>query len=81
MGLDIYFREDVANALLALAQANEQALDLAERYGMNPEAARLCREVYAGALRDVAASFSLSLGPVLISPHIHRIALFEGITG
>ena len=62
MGLDIYFSEDIYNALRALGQANERLLDLAETYGMNPEVARLCHEVYNGALGDVGQAFGLALG-------------------
>lgn len=61
MGLDVWFREDVTNRLLALYQANERALTLARRYGMDAEAADLCWQVYIGCLLDVATSFGLAL--------------------
>lgn len=61
MGLDIFFTEDIRNALTALGKSNKRALALAELYGMDAEAARLCHLVYAGALTDVAASFGLAL--------------------
>ena len=60
MALDIWFAEDIRNALTSLAQSNKQAMTLAELYGMNPEAARLCHEIYSGALGDVALAFGIA---------------------
>jgi hypothetical protein len=61
MALDIFFHEGISDRLTALAQANDRALALALRYGMDAEAAELCRAVYAGALGDVARAFGLVL--------------------
>jgi len=61
MSLDIYFIKDVTDRLQALHQANNRALALAQRYGMDAEAAGLCRAVYAGALADVGVAFGLAV--------------------
>lgn len=62
MRLDIWFSEDIRNALLALDQASERTLALAEIYGMDPEIVRACRLAYNGALSDVGQALGLSLG-------------------
>ena len=61
MGLDIYFQEDIRRALVALERSNERAIRLAVTYGMSPAAARLYRDVYAGALADLGMAFGLVL--------------------
>lgn len=61
MGLDIYFPEDIYNALRALDKANRRAMTLAAIYGMSLEAARLYGDVYHGALSDLATAFGLTL--------------------
>jgi hypothetical protein len=61
MSLNIWFVEDIRNALTSLDQASERFSELAERYGMNPEVARLSHEIYSGALGDVGAFFGIAL--------------------
>lgn len=60
MALDIYFADDVADRLLALAQANERALAQAQEFGANPRLIALARSAYQGALADVGVSFGLA---------------------
>jgi len=60
MSLDIYFSEDVAARLLALAQSNERTLQLAADLGANPRGIALVRAAYQGALCDVGVSFGLA---------------------
>jgi len=76
MSLDIFFMEDIRNALLALDQANDAALAVAARYGMNTEVAELCRKIYAGALADVGLSFGLSQ-TVLVIPERRKVITCE----
>lgn len=73
MGLNIYFSEDVAARLTALAQANERAYALALGFGADPEAARLCRDIYQGALDDVGAAFGLAMGTALTVPYEREV--------
>lgn len=61
MALDIFFIEDIEQALLALDRANRRAMMLAVTYGMSAEAARLYSDVYYGALADVGTVFGLTL--------------------
>jgi len=59
-----------------LDQANAKTLAIAERMGADPERARLCREIYTGALSDVAASFGLAW-PVLTVKPVEVLAIGE----
>lgn len=61
MSLDVFFNEDIRARLLSLHQANSRALALAQKYGMDREAAELVRAAYSGCLTDVALAFGLVL--------------------
>jgi hypothetical protein len=59
MGLDIWFAEDIRNALLAADEASSATAAVAATFG-EPATLRAYREGYKAALTTVALAFGLS---------------------
>lgn len=76
MGLDIYFAEDIRNALLAADEASTSTARACGS-GSNPVASRAFLEGYRAALVTVAIAFGLS--PAILSHP--RQAFLEGAQG
>ena len=66
MGLDIFFAEDIRNALLAANEASGATAFVGARVGGNVKLLRAYREGYKAALVTVALAFGLA--PQVIRP-------------
>ena len=72
MGLDIWFREDIYNALLAANEANAATTiiiaEVSEDVRLLPLTLRVYREGYKAALSTVALAFGISPQAILGGP-------------
>ncbi len=67
MGLDIFFPEDIRNALLAADEASSSTAGVCAAVGRDPVTLRAYLEGYRAALTTVALAFGLS--PAIITGH------------
>jgi len=67
MGLDIFFSEDIRNALLAADEASTSTARVCAAVGEDPVTLRAYLEGYRAALTTVALAFGLS--PSIITGH------------
>jgi hypothetical protein len=62
MALDIWFKEDIANAVKAAHEAGASSLAMFERMTENRDLVRAYSQGYRSALIAVAAAFGIELG-------------------
>jgi len=67
MGLDIFFTEDIRNALMAADEASSSTARVCAAVGEDPVTLRAYLEGYRAALTTVALAFGLS--PSIIAGH------------
>lgn len=79
MGLDIWFREDVARALLAAEQASAAMAAAMESIAGDPRYLRAYREGYKAALGTVATAFGL-IGDKNIGAAVSAAPVRDGVT-
>ena len=62
MGLDIYCRADILNALLAAEESSSATAAILKTISTNPEKLRAFRQGYKAALVTVARAFGIDIG-------------------
>jgi len=73
MGLDIWFKEDIANALIAADEAASATAAALSEVTNDPERLRTYREGYRAALTTLALAFGISPLAVMTAPEEKRL--------
>ncbi|MFB0545298.1 MAG: hypothetical protein ACETWB_00160 [Anaerolineae bacterium] len=73
MGLDIWFKEDIANALIAADEASSATAAALSEVTNDPGRLRAYREGYRAALTTLALAFGISPLALMTAPEEERL--------